>query len=200
MKEARVRLLQLLQILPLDVLLVANAAALDALEQHVDRRLQVDHEIRRRRVDCEPRVYLFVENELLVIEREPREQTILVEQVVRNAHCVEQIVLANVFELARPLKQKEQLRLQRRRARIAIETLEKRIVVRLLQNQLAAEAPRKTSRQAGLADADRTFNDDKAVRRARLRISLPWISLRVLTYGCETVRSQRASPGRSTRP
>ena len=74
-------------------------------------------------------------------------------------------MLANVFELARSLKQKEQLRLQRRCTRVAIETLEERIVVRLLENQLAAEALRQPSRQTRLADADRTFDDDKAVRR-----------------------------------
>ena len=74
---------------------------------------------------------------------------------------------------------KIQLRLQRRRARIPIEALEERILVGLLENQLAAEAARQASRKTGLADADRPFDDDQAMRRRDWRISLPWISLRL---------------------
>ena len=67
-------------------------------------------------------------------------------------------------QLARALEQEEQLRLQRRRARVAIEALEKRILVGLLEHQLAAEAARETPRETRLADADRTFDDDETMR------------------------------------
>jgi hypothetical protein len=73
-------------------------------------------------------------------------------------------VLTDVLELARALEQEEELRLQRRGARIAIETLQERILSRLLQDQLAAETVREAAREAGLADADRAFDDDVAMR------------------------------------
>ena len=126
-----------------------------------------------RRVDREARIHLLVERELLLVERELREQPILVEQVVGDAHRVEQVVLADVLQLARALEQEEQLRLQRRRARVAIEALEERILVRLLQHQLAAEAAREPAREAGLADADRPFDDDETMRgQWRLSVSV----------------------------
>src|SRR6185437_14372138 len=129
--------------------------------QHVDRRLQIDHQVRRRRVDRQLRVDLLVQRELFLVERELREQPVLVQQVVGDAHRLEQIVLTDIFELARALEQEEQLRLQRRRARVAVEALEERILVGLLQDQLAAEAAREPTGEAGLAYADRAFDDDE---------------------------------------
>src|ERR1700761_2697643 len=45
MEEARIRLVQPFQVLPLDVLFVVDAAFGNALQQYVHRRLQVDYEI-----------------------------------------------------------------------------------------------------------------------------------------------------------
>ena len=59
---------------------------------------------------------------------------------------------------------------QRRRAWIAIEPLEKRILLGLLENQFAAEAARQPPRQTGFADTDRAFDDDKAMRRGNGRL------------------------------
>ncbi len=46
-----------------------------------------------------------------------------------------------------------------------IEALQERILVGLLENQLAAEAARQPPGEAGLADADRPFDHDQAMRR-----------------------------------
>ena len=137
----------------------------DAFEQHVDGRLQVDDQVGHRRVDREPLVDLLVQRELLVVEREPREQPVFLEHVVGDAHLLEQVGLAQVLQLPRPLEQEIQLRLERDRVRVAVEALEKRVLGILLEHQLAAEAAAEAAHEAGLADADRAFDHDVAVRR-----------------------------------
>ena len=131
--------------------------------QHVDRRLQVDHEVRHRCVDGQARIHLLVEREFLVVQGQPREQAVLVEQVVGHAHGLEQVGLAQLLQLPRTLEQEVQLGLERGSARVAIEALEKRVFVVLLEHELAAEAARQPSRKARLADADRSFDDDIAM-------------------------------------
>src|SRR6185503_4181821 len=53
MEETRIRLVEAHQVVTLDVLLVADAAPRDALEQHVDRRLQIHDEVRLWRLHVE---------------------------------------------------------------------------------------------------------------------------------------------------
>src|SRR5690606_7226447 len=102
---------------------------------------------------------------LLVVEREPREQPILVDEVVRHSDRVEQVVLADVLQLPCALKQEEELRLQRGRARVLVEPLEKRVFLRLLENELAPEAAREPPRETRLADADGSFHHDQTMWR-----------------------------------
>ena len=78
--------------------------------------------------------------------------------------------LTNLLDLSRALEQEEQLRRQRRTAPIAIEAFEKRVVLGLLEDQLAREALGQALREARLADADRAFDDDVARPVERDRI------------------------------
>src|SRR5215207_2353932 len=161
MKEACIRLIQAHQIFPSDVLLVADAALGDSLEQYVHRRLQIDDEIGLGRFDRELCAHLIVERELFFIQRDAREQAILLEKIIRNAHGREEILLFERGELLRPLKQEIQLRREGSGARIAVEALEERILRSLLEDdvrrQTGSEAPRKTR----LADADGSLNHDE---------------------------------------
>src|SRR5690606_38559194 len=125
----------------------------------------IDHEVGHRRIDCEPCIHLLIEPVLLFVERELREEAILVDQIIRDTHGIEEIVLTNVFELSRPLEQEEELRLQSGCARILVEALEKRVLVRLLENEIAPEAARESAREARLADADGSFHHDQTMRR-----------------------------------
>src|SRR5690606_7351876 len=145
-EKARIRFLKPLEIAALDLLLVTQTPPLDTLEEHIDRRLQIDHHVGHGRVDREPCIHLLVQGVLLVVEREPREQPILVDEVVRHSDRVEQVVLADVLQLPCALKQEEELRLQRGRARVLVEPLEKRVFLRLLENELAPEAAREPPR------------------------------------------------------
>src|SRR5262245_30803663 len=104
------------------------------------------------------------------IEIELGEQPVLLQQEVCDANGREHVALANLLDLPRPLKQKEQLRGQRRVPPVAIEPLEKRVLLRLLEDQLTRKALRQPFREARLADADRTLDDDVArpVERGRV--------------------------------
>ena len=109
-------------------------------------------------------------------------------------------MLPDVLELTRALKQEEQLGLQRCRARVAVEPLQERILLGLLQYQLAAEAVRQPLREAGLADANWPFDDNQTMRDALRQISRPWI-LAELFIGAQAVGAdacgQVADPSRA---
>ncbi len=137
----------------------------DALEQHVDGRLQVDHQIGLRRADVELGIQLLVERVFVVIERDAREQPVLLQQIVRNAYRREQVRLVERGELLRALQQEVQLRRQGRGARVPVEALEERVLRRLLQHRLGGETLAQAPRQARLADADRSFDHDELVER-----------------------------------
>jgi hypothetical protein len=59
--------------------LVGDTPFRDARQQSFDGRLQVDDEVGLRRIDGEPRGDLLVQIQLGRIEREPREQAVLLE-------------------------------------------------------------------------------------------------------------------------
>jgi hypothetical protein len=75
--------------------------------QHLDGRLQVDDQVRHGRVDRQPFVDLLVQRVLLVVERDAREQAVLVEQEVGDAHGREQVGLLQRLHLPRALEQED---------------------------------------------------------------------------------------------
>ncbi len=164
-KEARIRLVEPFEVLAVDMLLVIDAAAGDALEQYVYRCLQVHDQVGRRRTNVELDVELLVEGELVVIQRDAREQAILLQQVVRDSDRVEQVCLLQRLKLLGALQQKVQLRRQGCGTRIAVEALEEGVVLGLLEDRLRAEALAETPDEAGLTDADRPFHHDELVER-----------------------------------
>src|SRR3984957_11209880 len=163
-EEPRIGLIELVEIAAFDVLLIADAALRDPIHQHIDGCLQVHHQIRLRGVHHHPFVDSLVQRIFRIIERHARKETIFFQQVVRHAHGAEQILLANLLQLPGPLKQKKQLRLKRRRARVLVEALEEWILIRLFEHELSAQRLPQAARQTGLADTDRTFDDNESVR------------------------------------
>ncbi len=107
MKEPRVGLGELVEIRAFDVLLVANAALCDAIDQHIDGRLQVHDQIRLGRIHDHAFVHTFIERIFGIVQRDARKQPILLQQVIRDTHGAEQVLLANLLQLAGALKQKE---------------------------------------------------------------------------------------------
>src|SRR6185437_15457667 len=163
MEETRIRLVESDQVVTLDVLLVADAAPGDALEQHIDRGLQIDYEVRLRSLDVELGVDLLVESEFGVIQCHPREQAVFFQQVVCHAHPGEEILLIQGSELLAALEEEMELCGQRARPRVAVEALEKRVLRGILQHRLRREAVGQTAGEARLADPDRSFHHDELV-------------------------------------
>src|SRR5690606_6583018 len=133
----------------------------DPSDQRVRGGLQVDDEVRLRRIVIERCRDLLVEAKLVGVEVQLSEQAVGVEQKVRDPVRRELVGQADRLDLPRALQKEEQRRRQRSVPAVAIEALEERVLVGLLENQLAREALREALREAGLADADRPLDDDE---------------------------------------
>src|SRR5690606_26552496 len=127
-----------LEVRRLDRLLVTDAALAHPVQQHIRRRLQVDHEIWPRRVDGKMLVGLPVQRQFIGREREIREQGVLLQQEIADAHRVEQIDVGKVQALHGGLEQENQLHRQRMAAGVAVETIEDELFLGLLQRQVGA--------------------------------------------------------------
>ena len=103
-KESRVGLGELLEIAALDMLLVADAALGDAVDQHIDGRLQIHDEIRLGRVDDHTLVDALIQRILCIVERDACEQAVLIEEIIRDANRAEEIFLTALLALSRPLE------------------------------------------------------------------------------------------------
>ena len=129
------------------------------LEQHIARRLQVDHEIRRRHVLREQIEQALVDEQFVVVEIEVRVDAILLEDVVADRDLCEKIGLSPVDELPMPIQEIEQLRLQCRAWPVGIEIGEERVLL-IFANERRVEPRRETFGQGGFAGADRAVDRD----------------------------------------
>src|SRR3569833_2459194 len=163
-EEQRISIGETLQIGRFHQTLVGDAALLDALEQHPDRRLQIDHKIRLRRHHREVLINLLVQLQLIIIEGELREEAILLQQEVADQAAAEHIALPQMLQLLHALQQKRLLGRQRGLARVLIKALEKGIVLSTLQQQFTAEGRSEPTRKSGLVVAYRSLDDDVAGR------------------------------------
>ena len=127
---------------PLEV----DAAPVHALDQRLDRRLQVDDEVGRRRLRLQVRVDLLVELVFVVGQVEPREQRVLVEQEIADGRAAEHVELADAAQLVDALEQERELRRQREARHVVVEAREERIVLRPLEQHLAAERAARAAR------------------------------------------------------
>src|SRR5262249_27367734 len=96
-KEVVVRLVQLSQVLVVglqgDGFGIA-AAAVYAPQQDIGRRLQVDDEVRRGDITCEEIVQTLVDEQLVIVEVQVREDLVLVEDVIADRRLRKEIGLA----------------------------------------------------------------------------------------------------------
>ena len=132
-----------------------------APQQHVGRRLQVDDEIGRRHVAREQIVEPLVDEQLVVVEIQIREDLVLVEQVVADRRLAEEVGLPQRRLLAVAVEQVEELRLQRRAGTVGVEVGEERILG-FFEHDRRVEARAEPLGQRGLARADRPFDRDVA--------------------------------------
>src|SRR5690606_15562885 len=90
-EEPGVRVAEPLQILLVYRLLIGDAARRDAAYEHVRRRLKVDDEVGLRRIEIEGRGHLVIKLQLVRIEVELGEETVLVEQEIGDSHRGEHV-------------------------------------------------------------------------------------------------------------
>src|SRR5690606_16334767 len=69
---------------------VTARAFLRAPPEHLGRRLKVDHEVGRRQVGGEQVVQALIDEQLVVVEVQVREDLVLVEQIVADGDLREQ--------------------------------------------------------------------------------------------------------------
>src|SRR5690606_13386731 len=107
-----------------------------------------------------------VQGHFLPVEVYFREQAIFREMEIGNADRRKEVRLSQLLELARSLEQEEKLRRQCGILAIAIEALQEWILLHVLEHDLAVETFGEAFRQAGLADANRAFDNDESWRGA----------------------------------
>src|SRR5882672_9237646 len=134
-----------------------------ALDQRRGLRLQVDDQVRARRLRLERVEYLLVEMQLVAVEGQPGEQRVLLEQEIAHRDAAEQIQLYELAQLGDPLEEKEQLRRQREPCHVLIEPRQERVLLGTLEDQVRLHPGGEAPGEAGLADAYRPFDDDVAV-------------------------------------
>src|SRR5581483_6297785 len=141
-----------------------------APQEHVGRRLEVENQIRRRDVAREQLVEALVDEQLVVVEIQEREDLVLVEDVVANRRLREEVRLAQRRELPVSVEQIEELGLKGGTGAVRVEVGEKGIL-RLLEDRGGVEPRREPLCQRGFSRADRTFDGDVAEVQAAAMIS-----------------------------
>src|SRR5438552_172594 len=154
---------QLGQVVGVEPALELPSALLDAPEQDVEAGLQVDDQVGLQDAGPEVLVDALVEAELVRVERDRGEDPVLGEQVVRDGHAVEEILLEQVLLLLEAREQEEELGLEGVLLPVLVEAREERVLLDDLVQPPAAEALAQRARQRRLPDPDRPFDHDVAV-------------------------------------
>jgi hypothetical protein len=126
------------------------------------------YEVWRGHVAREQIVEPLVDEQLVVVEVEEREDLVLVEEVVAHRRLSEQVRLPQSDELAVAVEQIEQLRLQRGAGAAGVEVGKKRIL-RVLEHGGSVEPRRHTLGESGLPDAEWAFNGDVGGRHREIK-------------------------------
>ena len=154
-----------LEVVELDLLLHRDAALAQPRQQRFRPGLQPDHEVGLAQLRGDRRVHLRIEPVLLVAERQLGEDRVLGEHEVADHALAEHARLGHATHLALALEQEEQLGLERIARHVVVEAVEERVLGRLLEHQLGADAASQQVRQRRLAGADRPLDGDVAKSR-----------------------------------
>jgi cyclophilin family peptidyl-prolyl cis-trans isomerase/HEAT repeat protein len=130
-----------------------------AADEYVGRGLEVNHEVRRRDVLREEVVESLVDEELVIVEIEIREDLVLVEQVIADGGLREEVALLHGHLLPMAVEQVEELGLERSTGASAVKVGKERIL-RLFENRGGIESSGQTLGKRALSDTDGPFNRD----------------------------------------
>src|SRR4051812_19844882 len=160
-EEVVVGLVQLTHVLVVEGGRVAGGARalLEPAAEHVGRRLEVDHEIRRRDVVREQLVEPLIDEQLVVIEVEIRVNLVALEQVIADGGVREEVALPEQRLLAVAGERVEELCLERRAGTAAMEVGEERIVG-FVEDDGGVQPRAQAIRERRFADACGPFNGE----------------------------------------
>src|SRR5215467_15411897 len=161
-EEMVIRLVQLAEVfivrLQRDGLGIRTPAA-DPANQHVGRRLKVDHQIGRSDVVREQFVQPLVDEQLVIVEVEEGKDLVLVEQIVRDRDLAEKIRLTERNLLAVSVQQVEQLCLEGRARAVGVEIGQER-VVGFFEDDGGVETCAESFGQRSFSRSNRTLDRD----------------------------------------
>lgn len=149
-------------IIVLDLLFKGSAALSDALEEGIGVGLKKDNQIGSDDFRLQYFVYLLVQGKLVVIEIEISEYPVLGKEIITDRDPGKQVRLGHFLLLLIPVQQKEHLGLKTMPCRVFIEIRQKRVFLRLFQDQPRAQFTGDERGQTRLSDADRPFGNDIA--------------------------------------
>src|SRR5690606_38073549 len=102
-----------------------------------------------RSIDGESVIHLLVDSQLVVIKGNPGKQLVFFDQEVRHPHRLEEVILAQGFQLVGALEQEEQLGGQGGGLGVAVESRQKGVFLGLLEQHVVVEQTRQVARQGG---------------------------------------------------
>src|SRR5688500_5737700 len=102
-------------------------ARLQPFEEHLARRLEVDHEIGSRHALRKQVEQSLIDEQLVVVEIQIGINAVFREDVIADRDLREQICLPAIDQLPMPVQKKEELRLKRRTWPIGIEIDKERV-------------------------------------------------------------------------
>src|SRR5258707_10941529 len=126
-------------------------------------RLQVDDQVGPRGLGLERVEYLLVQVQLVARERQAREKRVLFQEEIAHGQPVEQVHLRELAQLADPLEQEKKLRRQGEARHVLVKARQERILLGVLEDQGRPQPSGEAPGEAGLADADRPFDDDVVI-------------------------------------
>ena len=159
-----VRLVELAEVLGIRIergVLGIGGTRFRAPNQQVGRRLQIDDQIGRRDVGRQQLVQPLIDEQLVVVEIQLREDLVLVEEVVADRELAEQIRLTHRLLLAVAIEEIEELSLERRARPFRVEVREERIFG-ILEQDGRFEPRAEALSERALAHANRSFDRDVA--------------------------------------
>src|SRR6266699_2982801 len=155
------------EILPGDRPLEFYAATAHAFIKRAGVGLQVDDEVGPGGLGTERIENLLVQVQLVRRERQAREQRVFFQEKIADSEPGEEVHLGELPQLADPLEKKKQLGRQSEAGHVLVEARQKRILLRMLQDQGRVQAAGETLGEARLADANRPFDYDVVIFRER---------------------------------
>ncbi len=118
----------------------------------------------------------LVKNELIFVEVQKSEDSILIEEIVGDSHLVKEVHLGDLLLLLEAGDQEKDLSLKGIFPAVLIEGREERIFFRLFENAAGAELLPQEPREARFSYPDRAFDDNVLEHNSRKKFQVFEIS------------------------